>query len=174
MAKSATVSDCEVRDCVIQGYSLPSRGSITRSIGNAAYGPLLYIHSDSHHSQKIDLEIRPSPHALGDHPFAALKGRNHQLKFTAKEPLAPRPIIIGYPLRFDYLCSDYPKVPPGFEAHFEKFSPKTYRASEITLVNDTTLPVVMGRLSRANTISSQGEVRDLGSNNTIFSQDEKE
>jgi len=173
MAKSATVSDCEVRDCVIQGYSLPSRGTLTRSIGNAAYGPLLYIHSDSHHSQKIDLEILPSPHALGDHPIAALKGKNHDIEFTADVPLASRPIIIGYPLRFDFLCVNYPKVPPGFEAHFEKFSSKTYRASKITLVNDTTLPVVMGRLSQENKIYSQGKVRDLGKNNATFPRNEK-
>ncbi len=170
MAKSATVSDCDVRDCVIQGYSLPNRGALTRSIGNAAYGPLLYIHSDSHHSQKIDLEILPSPHALGDHPLAALKGKNHHIKFTAKGSLAPRPIIIGYPLRFDYLCVDYPKVPTGFEAHFKKFSPKTYRASEIALVNETTAPVVIGTLSQENRISSRGKVRDLGTNNSVLSQ----
>ena len=170
MAKGATVSGCEVRDCVIQGYSLPSRGSLTRSIGNAAYGPLLYIHSDSHHSQKIDLEILPSPHALGDHPLAALKGKDHHIKLTAKAPLAPRPIIIGYPLRFDYLSVDYPKVPAGFEAHFKKFSSKSYRASEIDLVNDTTAPVVIGSLSQENRINSLGKVQDLGRNNDILLQ----
>ncbi|MGJ8697198.1 MAG: right-handed parallel beta-helix repeat-containing protein [Verrucomicrobiaceae bacterium] len=167
MAKSATVSDCEVRDCVIQGYSLPSRGTITRSIGNAAYGPLLYIHADSHHSQKVDLEVLPAPHALGDHPLAALKGKNNHITFTAKAPLAPRPIIIGYPLRFDYLTADYPKVPKDFEAHFAKFAPDSYHAEDITLLNHTTAPVVLSKLSQDNTISSQGEVRDLGTDNTV-------
>ncbi|MGI9240722.1 MAG: right-handed parallel beta-helix repeat-containing protein, partial [Verrucomicrobiales bacterium] len=173
MAKSATVSDCEVRDCVIQGYSLPSRGSITRSRGNAAYGPLLYVHGDSHSSQKIDLEILPSPHGLGDHPLAAIKGRGHRIRFTSKNPAAEetlRPIIIGYPLRFDFLSIDFPDVPEGYEEHFEKFAPERYRASAITLENDTTYPVVLGKLAQGNRISTRGTVRDLGTENTISSQ----
>ncbi|MFK7851789.1 MAG: protein-transmembrane prediction [Akkermansiaceae bacterium] len=173
MAKSATVTDCEVFDCVIQGYSLPSRGSLNRSTGNAAYGPLLYIHSDSHHSQKIDLKIVPSPHALGDHPLAALKGTNHQIKLSGQATLAPRPIIIGYHLRFDYLSADYPEVPKGFEANFEKFAPKSYRASDITLVNDSTAPVVTGKFSKNNRITSLGKVQDLGMNHTISPQTKK-
>ncbi|BDS07560.1 hypothetical protein NT6N_26000 [Oceaniferula spumae] len=167
MARSATVTDCKVLDCINQAYSLPNRGTITRSSGNAAYGPLLYIHSDSHHSQKIDLEILPSPHALGDHPIAALKGKNHRIKFTAKAPLSTRPIIIGYPLRFDYLSVDYPKVPAGMEAHFKKFAPKDYRATGISLVNDTNLPIVIGKLSENNIIRSRGKVRDLGKGNSV-------
>jgi hypothetical protein len=120
MAKSATISDCEVTNCVVQGFSIPSRGTITRSKGNAAYGPLLYVHGDSHSSQKIDLEVLPAPHALGDHPLAAINGRNHEIRFTSSDSSSTgRPIIIGYPLRFDFLCADYPKVPSGYEAHFK-------------------------------------------------------
>ena len=171
MARSATVTDCQVLDCVVQGYSLPRRGVITGSSGNAAYGPLLYIHFDSHSNQTIDLEVLPSPHGLGDHPLAAIKGRDHSIRFTRTgDPMheTPRPIIVGYPMRFDFLCVDYPNVPAGYEEHFERFSPETYTASGITIDNGTTHPVVLGSQSRENTITSFGPVRDHGSDNNMM------
>ena len=169
MAKSATVSDCDVVDCVIQGYSLPSGGTLTRSSGNAAYGPLLYVHFDSHSSQRIDLKVLPAPHSLGDHPLAAIRGANHQIRLTSAETVNPkqlRPIIVGYPLRFDYLCVEYPKIPAGLEDHFARFEPESYRASSITLDNGTNHPVVLGKLSEKNSIVSAGPISDYGTNNT--------
>ena len=173
MAKSARVSNCQVLDCVIQGYSLPSRGVISNSSGNAAYGPLLYIHSDRHSNQKIDLKVLPSPHGLGDHPLAAIKGHGHSITFTRvgnHKPKTLRPIIVGYPMRFDFLCVDYPKVPKGYEKHFTKYSPKTYKASGITIKNSTAHPVVLGKLSQRNTVSSLGPIRDLGTSNITSKQ----
>ena len=170
MAKSATVTNCEVLDCVVQGYSIPSRGTISNSKGNAAYGPLLYIHSDSSSSQKIDLEVIPSPHGLGDHPLAAIKGSRHTIKLTsggAEKGDHQRPIIVGYPLRFEFLSVDYPKVPEGLEKNFTKFAPKTYRASRIRLENATNHPVVLGEFSQENEVMSKGEVRDLGEENVV-------
>lgn len=170
MAKSAKVSNCKVLDCVIQGYSVPSRGVISNSSGNAAYGSLLYVHFDSHSNQKIDLKVLPSPHGLGDHPLAAIRGRGHSIRFTQvgdHKPKELRPIIVGYPMRFDFLCVDYPNVPKGYEKHFEKHSPKTYRATGITINNGTAHPVVLGKLSEKNSITSVGPVRDHGTNNTV-------
>jgi len=170
MAKGARVSNCQVLDCVIQGYSLPSRGTITHCSGNAAYGPLLYIHFDSHASQHIDLEVLPSPHGLGDHPLAVIRGRQHSIRFTASSSPTRetmRPIIVGYPLRFDFLCVDYPKVPAGYEEHFARYAPKTYRASRIAVNNVTVHPVVLGEHSRDNTITSLSSIRDYGTDNTL-------
>lgn len=170
MARSAKVSNCQVLDCVVQGYSLPSRGVIKNCSGNAAYGPLLYVHSDNHSRQQIDLKVLPSPHGLGDHPLAALKGRDHRITFKAvgdHQSTIQRPIIVGYFMRFDFLCVDYPKVPKGHEKLFAKHSPESYRASGITIVNETPNPVVLGELSRENKVSSRGEVRDLGKENSV-------
>ena len=169
MAKSARVSNCQVLDCVVQGYSVPSGGVISNSSGNAAYGPLLYIHFDKHSSQRIDLKVIPSPHGLGDHPLAAIKGRGHSIKFTHAEDATPeelRPIIVGYPMRFDFLSVDYPDVPVGYEEHFAKHAPKTYKASQINIDNATNHPVVLGKLSQENHIVSVGTIRDLGTKNT--------
>lgn len=168
MAKKASVSDCQVLDCVVQGYSLPRGGVISNSSGNAAYGPLLYVHFDSHSNQKIDLTVLPAPHGLGDHPLAAIKGKGHTIKFTQPANVDSetlRPIIIGYPMRFDFLCVDYPEVPPGYESHFAKHSPKTYKASAITVENSTPHPVVLGEFSEKNRVTSVGRIQDAGTNN---------
>ncbi|TWT80735.1 hypothetical protein CA13_21810 [Planctomycetes bacterium CA13] len=170
MAKSAKVTNCKVLDCVVQGYSLPSRGVISNCSGNAAYGPLLYVHSDSHEGQTIELEVLPSPHSLGDHPLAAIKGRGHRITFTRADSSASetlRPIIVGYPMRFDFLCVDYPSVPDGHEEHFAKYSPATYRASEITICNETLHPVVLGSQSQQNSVISSGPIRDHGTNTDL-------
>lgn len=167
LARSAEISDCVVTDCIVQGYSLPSRGKIVRSSGNAAYGPLLYIHSDSHNHQEIDLTVLPSPHTLGDHPLAAIKGSHNRVHFkTAEGPPSPvlRPIIVGYQMRFDFLSTNFPKVPAGYEEHFTKNAPKNYRAEKNTLINDTKNPVILGEQSRANSVTSVGKVTDLGRN----------
>ena len=168
LARSAAISNCLVTDCVIESYSPPSRGTIINSAGNAAYGPLLYIHMDSHNSARVELEVLPSENNLGDHPLAAIKGHGHKITFTSADSSAPavqRPIIIGFPLRFDFLSVDYPKAPKGMEANFAKFAPNSYKATDITLDNQTPYPVVLGKLSDENKITSQGPIRDLGKNN---------
>ena len=169
MAKGATVSNCQVLDCVIQGYSLPSRGTMTRCSGNAAYGPLLYVHFDSHAFQRIDLQVLPSPHELGDHPLAAINGHDHSIHVTASDDVTPetlRPIIVGHALRFDFLCVDYPDVPDGYEARFSEYAKKRYKASNISITNGTSHPVVLGALSRDNEVIGDGPVEDHGTNNT--------
>ncbi len=174
MARGARVTGCQVMDCVIQGYSLPSGGIITDCSGNAAYGPLLYIHSDSHANQTVDLKVVPAPHGIGDHVLAAIKGKGHSIRFTrAGKPATEtlRPIVVGYPMRFDFLCVDYPKVPAGHEQHFAKFAPKTYEASGITIDNDTVHPVVLGEQSRGNTVTSRGPITDHGSDNRATGTD---
>lgn len=172
MAKSATVSNCQVLDCVVQGYSLPRRGTITRSSGNAAYGPLLYVHFDGHSDQQIDLEVIPAPHEIGDHPLAAIKGTGHSITLRSRDTATSetlRPIIVGYPMRFDFLSVDFPKVPAGYEAHFERHAPDTYTASGIELTNETPHPVVLGKHAQGNHITSVGTIRDLGTDNTTTS-----
>lgn len=172
MAKRAQVSNCTVLDCVVQGYSLPRDGSISRSSGNAAYGPLLYVHFDSHSNQTINLRVLPAPHSLGDHPLAAIRGKGHSINFTSAgdfTSVTPRPIIVGYPMRFDFLGIDYPDVPAGLEEHFAKFSTNAYQAAGISLRNTTPHPVVLGSLSQKNHITSDGTVQDLGMNNNVLS-----
>ena len=191
MAKGAYASHCGVMDCVIQGYSLPSYEIIKESGGNAAYGPLLYIHSDRHKDQDIALLVLPSSHNLGDHPLAALKGRGHNIPLcpSRKGPKAKstergnvaeasdsppeettRPIIIGYAMRFDFLGCDYPEVPEGHESHFRQHAPETYAPTDISFVNQTEHPVVLGNLSESNSTRSVGPIHDLGTSNQVMEE----
>lgn len=139
--------------------------------GNAAYGPLVYMHFDGSANQQIDLEVLPAPHAVGNHVFAAIKGRGHQIKIKPADNSVPidavlRPIVVGYTARFEFLTTSYPEVPAGYEANYEKyFGDKGYRAENITVTNTTEYPVILGNLSENNTIESFGEINDLGKNN---------
>ncbi|MDP0490984.1 MAG: right-handed parallel beta-helix repeat-containing protein [Verrucomicrobiota bacterium JB023] len=170
MAKEGIIRNSEVIDCVIQGFSVPSGGVIENCRGNAAYGPLLYIHMDHYRNQKVDIEVIPAPHGIGDHPLAALKGRDHSIIFTSAEgdgAQLERPIIVGYPLRFDYLSKNYPKVPKGMEKLFARYAPEKYQARRMEIVNRTKHPVVLSKLAEENEIFSLGPVRDLGQGNLV-------
>lgn len=174
MAKGdVKVSNSTVIDCVVEGYSLNNGGEMINCKGNAAYGPLLYMHFDKVSNQKIDLEVLPAPHAVGNHVFAAIKGNGHQINLTRANPEKTldktlRPIVIGYPARFEFLTTDYPGVPKGYEENFkEHFGNKTYSATNISIENNTEYPVILGGLSHNNSVESLGRITDLGESNTI-------
>jgi len=161
------VRDCTVLDSVIEGYSLPSNGKIINCSGNAAYGPLIYMHFDGTANHQIDLKILPAPHAVGNHVFAAIRGTGHKINLTqAGSPIDTtlRPIVVGYKARFQFLTTDY----AGYEANYEKhYGQISYTASNITITNGTDYPVILGEMSADNTITSVGPVRDIGHNNKV-------
>ena len=174
MAKGkVTVKNSTVLDCVIEGYSLNNGGEMINCKGNAAYGPLLYMHFDKVSNQNIDLTVLPAPHAVGNHVFAAIKGYGHNIKLTAAKPSeiidnTLRPIVIGYPARFQFLTTDYPDVPEGYEENFKKnFGDKTYSATNISIKNGTSYPVILGDLSEGNQVKSSGKVTDYGTSNHV-------
>lgn len=172
MAKGGvTVTNCTVLDCIVEGYSMPSGGKIIHSSGNAAYGPLIYMHFDGTSNQQIDLKILPSPHAVGNHVFAAIKGSGHTINLTqAGSPIDAtlRPIVVGYKARFQFLTTNYPGVPDGYETNYDKYYGNArYKASNMTITNGTEYPVILGDLSEGNTITSLGPVTDLGTDNKV-------
>lgn len=174
MAKGAVkVSNSTVLDCVVEGYSLNNGGELINCKGNAAYGPLLYMHFDKVSNQKIDLTVWPAPHAVGNHVFAAIKGHGHDItlkKAKNNEAIdrALRPIVVGYKARFEFLTTSYPGVPNGYEDNFNTyFGDATYQASNIFLKNETEYPVIIGNLSENNKIESLGAVTNLGKENSV-------
>ena len=175
MAKGhVKVINSTVLDCTVQGYSLNSGGEMINCKGNAAYGPLIYMHFNNVSNQKIDLTVLPAPHAVGNHVFAAIKGRGHNIKLKRGKHIEVidktlRPIVVGYPARFEFLTTDYPEVPKGYEDNFEThYGNAKYEASNITIINSTEYPVITGSLSKNNTIESLGTVTDLGVNNVVL------
>lgn len=174
MAKgNVKVSNSTVVDCVVEGYSLNNGGEMINCKGNAAYGPIIYMHLKNSSNQKIDLTVLPAPHAVGNHVFAAIKGKGHHIKLSRTEYSKSidkilRPIVVGFPARFEFLTTDYPEVPKGYEENFQKhYGDAKYEASNIKIINNTEYPVITGSLSNSNTIKSIGTVTDLGENNII-------
>jgi len=174
----AIAKNCTVLDCVIEGYSMPSDGEVINCRGNAAYGPLIYIHPadnfykvEAAHRSKIELELLPAPHAVGNHVLAAIRGTNNIFKLTQKEsPIDAvlRPIVVGYYSRFELLTTDFPAVPEGYEDNYEK-AKVVYEAKENTILNETEYPVILGELSEYNNITSYGEIIDYGKHNAKLS-----
>lgn len=170
----AIARNCTVLDCIVEGYSMPSDGEVINCRGNAAYGPLIYIQSadnfykvEAAHRSKIELELLPSPHAVGNHVMAAIRGSNNIFKLTQKESpidVVLRPIVVGYYSRFELLTTDFPGVPEGYEENYEK-NKVAYKAKENTILNETEYPVILGELSEYNNITSYGKITDYGKNN---------
>ncbi|MGJ8640014.1 MAG: right-handed parallel beta-helix repeat-containing protein [Opitutaceae bacterium] len=173
----AIARNCTVLDTIVEGYSMPSDGEVINCKGNAAYGPLIYIHPadnfykvEAAHRSNIELELLPSPHAVGNHVMAAIRGTNNIFKLTQKEsPIDTtlRPIVMGYYSRFELLTTDFPGVPEGYEANYEK-NKVPYEARENTLINETEYPVILGEHSERNNVTSYGTITDYGKNNATL------
>ncbi|MFC1760536.1 right-handed parallel beta-helix repeat-containing protein [Planctomycetota bacterium] len=172
----AIARNCTVLDCIVEGYSMPSDGEVINCRGNAAYGPLIYIHPadnfykvEAAHRSNIELELLPSPHAVGNHVMAAIRGTNNIFKLTQTESPVDallRPIVVGYYSRFELLTTDFPDVPEGYEENYEK-NKVNYEAAKNTILNETEYPVILGERSEHNNITSYGEVIDYGKNNSL-------
>lgn len=165
--------NCTVLDCIVEGYSMPSDAEVINCKGNAAYGPLIYIQSaddfykvEAAHRCNIEMELLPSPHAVGNHVMAAIRGTNNTFKLTqAASPIDAvlRPIVVGYFSRFELLTTDFPGVPKGYEQNYEK-NKIDYEAKENTIINQTEYPVILGERSENNKITSYGKIVDYGKN----------
>ena len=173
----AIARNCTVLDCIVEGYSMPSDGEVINCRGNAAYGPLIYIHPADHfykveaaHGSKIELELLPSPHAVGNHVMAAIRGTNNTFKLTQTESPVDailRPIVVGYYARFELLTTDFPDVPEGYEQNYEK-NKVDYEAAKNTILNGTEYPVILGERSEHNNVTSYGKITDYGKNNRVL------
>jgi hypothetical protein len=174
----AIARNCTVLDCIVEGYSMPSDGEVINCRGNAAYGPLIYIHPadnfykvEAAHRSTIELELLPSPHAVGNHVMAAIRGTDNVFKLTQTEsPIDAvlRPIVVGYYSRFELLTTDFPGVPAGYEANYEK-NKVDYEAKGNTILNETEYPVILGERSEQNNVTSYGKITDYGKNNATLS-----
>ncbi|MDF7799238.1 right-handed parallel beta-helix repeat-containing protein [Pontiellaceae bacterium B1224] len=176
----AIARNCTVLDCIVEGYSMPSDGEVINCRGNAAYGPLIYIHPadnfykvEAAHRSTIELELLPSPHAVGNHVMAAIRGTDNVFKLTqAESPVDAvlRPIVVGYYSRFELLTTDFPGVPEGYEANYEKYK-VDYEAAGNTIINETEYPVILGERAEQNKVTSFGAVTDYGKSNEIVQLD---
>ena len=137
LSSGATVSNCTAIDCGLTNFNLPKRGQITGSAGNFAYAPLIDF-PGSKSGQVIQLTILPSPHIVGPHNIAEIRGDNHSIIFT--------------------------RLPGPVDTNLR---PIVVSASDSTIRNETEYPIKLESSATKNTIYSYGPVTDSGSGNRV-------
>jgi lysophospholipase L1-like esterase len=155
------VSGCTSLGCNEKGFNVPSRGVIEKSSGDARYGPLLSLHGKNDRDSRVELTLLPS---TSDHPptrIAEINGTGHTITIRMRDdgkPVRALPIIFGESFWADVHHFRSPTQPR-----------ETWTgAVNITLRNETTLPVVLGSTARENWIISRGPVsRDEGKENKL-------
>ena len=137
LSGGATVSNCTAIDCGLTNFNLPKRGQIVGSAGNFAYAPLIDF-PGSKSGQVIQLTILPSPHIVGPHNIAEIRGDNHRIVFT--------------------------RLPGPIDTNLR---PIVISASDSTIRNETEYPIKLESSATKNTIFSFGPVTDRGSGNRV-------
>jgi hypothetical protein len=114
--------------------------------GDAMYGPLMYLKGGE--ASKIDLTLLPETSDRIVHAVATICGTGHEVSIKGRRNLA-HPIMLGY------------GAPPAGEISV----PIPEGAAEgIRLINETTMPVLVGKMAENCSVSSRGAVRNNGTN----------
>ncbi|MDR2913821.1 MAG: hypothetical protein LBV74_03150 [Tannerella sp.] len=121
--------------------------------GDANYGPLLFLEGSN---TDVELFVVPDESDYLVHALVTVQGTNNKLTirpYDGKNRKQPQPILVGY---------THPE-------HGEAMSPYGEAACvNLHLVNETTMPVVLGEQSSDCIIETKGGIREnKGINNTI-------
>jgi hypothetical protein len=145
------IQDCEATGCE-SAYNITGV-TIENSRGDAVNGPLLYINTGD--ISTVDLSLMSAAPTTTVHAVACIPGTDHVVtlrKWEGTTRDAVHSILVG----------------STRSAGSNPFSPLgTATTTGITLNNYTEMPVVIGSTASSCTITSNGEVTDNGSNNTI-------
>lgn len=155
---AATVTNCTVVNCD-HAYSLPSSSVVRNCKGNMAYGPLLSMPYSNKNSADIELELIASDTTMGTHPMAELSGSNHKITFTCNEEveIPSRSIMIGN--MGDRYNESNSTAAELLSAH---------KATGFTVVNSTSMPIVLSEYSSSCTVSSDNDsIINNGTSNII-------
>lgn len=134
--ENCTATGCE------RGFWVSDGAVVTGCQGDARYGPLLYVEGD-----KARVEVRLLPdEAEGAmvHAVAAIYGGGNEVRLSGGRA-HPLPILVGF-------------TPPAMGENAT--APGERRASALVLVNETTLPVVVGAKAENCRIRTRGPVRE--------------
>lgn len=126
-----------------RGFWVSGGAKVINSRGDARYGPLLFVEG---RGGDVELELLPGESDAVIHALALIHGSDHNITLRpSREGTRERlsPIKIGY----------------GTPQAGEGMAPIPERAARnITLINETEMPVIVSRLAVDNSVSSQGEV----------------
>ncbi|MCH6256093.1 LamG domain-containing protein [Puniceicoccaceae bacterium K14] len=146
-----TVINCEATGCEV-AYTVEGV-TIENSRGDAVNGPLLYLNGDPSH---VELSLLPDVNVTTLHAIATIGGDDHVVTLNTHGGTRPatHSILIG---------STRP-------AGANPFSPLgTTATSNITLNNNTGIPVEIGSTASNCTIRTNGTTTDNGTGNSVTS-----
>lgn len=153
------IENCTVIGCQEKGYSVASNAVVKNSRGDAKYGPLLSFPGNNVKNCNIELELMST---VGNYPIkrlAEINGTGHKITLKnhqGKTRSQKDPIVFGESFWSDVHKYRY----PNREA--SEFS----GAYNITLINQTGMPIVFEKLSSGNNVISDGKLlKDLGKDN---------
>lgn len=147
LSSESSVSNSTSIDCGDVNFNMSNNGVITNSFGNFAYEEFCDF-AGNKSGYDAEWTILPSPHAVGTHNIADVKGNGHKLVFhRADGPLdtdEERAIVVT--------------------------------GSSSRILNETEYTIVLEASAEGNTIINcgEGQVIDNGTNNIVIESDECE
>lgn len=153
------IDGCTAIGCQEKGYSVSKNAVIKNSKGDAQYGPLLSFHGNKTENCNVELELMPTVGNLNIKRLAEINGTGHTITLKNYQDVSRAEndtIVFGESFWSDVHKYRYPEKTP------ESFS----GAYNITLNNQTGMPVIFEELSASNRVNSNGVLlNDLGENN---------
>ncbi len=124
-----------------RAYWVGNDAVIKNSRGDANYGPLLFLEGSN---VGVELEVLPNESDRIVHALATIQGSNNKVTLSAKKQRTQDlPILVGY---------THPE-------HGESMSPYSQApAVNLTLINKTNMPVIIGKQVVNEDITSSGKV----------------
>ncbi len=128
-----------------RGFWVSSDAQVINSRGDARYGPLLFLEGDN---ATVELELLPEETNMTVHGLATIHGSGHNVVIRPagdENRTLPVPILVAY-------------SQPGAG---EAMSPYGRRpARNLTLINETTMPVIIAAQAENCTIITRGPVEE--------------
>jgi len=126
-----------------RGFWVSSGAVVVNCRGDAQYGPLLFVEGDG---VAVDLELLPTGSDATVHALATIHGAGHKVIITSSQngnSRRPVPILVGY---------SQPSAGEGMSPIGER------PTRDVTLRNETAMPVVIGAQATDGTITTLGPV----------------
>lgn len=145
--ENCTATGCERAFWVSSGVTLVG------GKGDAQFGPLLFAEGDN---ASVELELLPTESSMNVHALAAIQGSGHKIIIKSSstgQRTKPLPILVGH---------GTPMMGEGMAAIPEQ------NARNISLRNETAMPVEIGRKASGGEVVTRGTVTaNAGKNVTV-------
>ncbi|MFI3292970.1 MAG: hypothetical protein SNI70_05580 [Rikenellaceae bacterium] len=153
MDEDMNIENCEAQGCEVSYYL--SGVDVKSSRGDAQYGPLLNMSTQSDKPCNIELELFPTVSDYTVHCLAAIRGNNHKIKisnYNNQSRTKELPILIG---------TSSPAANNGFSPMGKA------PAVGVELINATGMAVELNTTTSNCTVTSDGKVTDNGTDNKV-------